>query len=43
MPIPVPTTLVHEAYLKLVDQSHADWQGRTHFFAVGARVMRNLL
>ncbi len=38
-----PTALVHEAYIKLVDQSRVDWQGRTHFFAVGARVMRNLL
>jgi len=38
-----PTALVHEAYIKLVDQSKVDWQGRTHFFAVGARVMRNLL
>ncbi len=38
-----PTALVHEAYLRLVDQSRATWQGRTHFFAVGARVMRNIL
>lgn len=38
-----PTALVHEAYLKLVDQTRADWQGKTHFFAVGARVMRRLL
>jgi RNA polymerase sigma factor (TIGR02999 family) len=38
-----PTALVHEAYLKLVDQARVDWQGRTHFFAVGAKVMRNLL
>jgi RNA polymerase sigma factor (TIGR02999 family) len=38
-----PTALVHEAYLKLVDQTRADWRGRTHFFAVGARVMRRLL
>jgi RNA polymerase sigma factor (TIGR02999 family) len=38
-----PTALVHEAYLKLVDQSRADWKGKTHFFAVGARVMRRLL
>jgi RNA polymerase sigma factor (TIGR02999 family) len=34
---------VHEAYLKLVDQTRAEWKGRTHFFAVGARVMRRLL
>jgi RNA polymerase sigma factor (TIGR02999 family) len=38
-----PTALVHEAYIKLVDLTRVDWQGRTHFFAVGARVMRNLL
>jgi RNA polymerase sigma-70 factor (ECF subfamily) len=38
-----PTALVHEAYLKLVDQTRADWRGRTHFFAVGARVMQRLL
>ena len=38
-----PTALVHEAYLKLVDQSRVDWRGRTHFFAVGANVMRRLL
>ena len=38
-----PTALVHEAYLRLVDASQISWQGRTHFFAVGARVMRRLL
>lgn len=38
-----PTALVHEAYLRLVDQSRVDWQGRTHFFAVGANVMRRIL
>ncbi len=38
-----PTALVHEAYIKLVDESKMDWQGRTHFFAVGAKVMRHLL
>lgn len=38
-----PTALVHEAYLKLVDQTRANWKGRTHFLAVGARVMRRLL
>ncbi len=37
------TALVHEAYLKLVDQSRVSWQGRSHFFAAGARVMRRLL
>jgi RNA polymerase sigma factor (TIGR02999 family) len=38
-----PTALVHEAYLKLVDQTRANWKGRSHFFAVGAQVMRRLL
>ena len=38
-----PTALVHEAYLRLVDQTRVDWQGRTHFFAVGAQMMRRLL
>ena len=38
-----PTALVHEAYMRLVDASQVDWQGRTHFLAVGARVMRRLL
>lgn len=38
-----PTVLVHEAFLRLVDRPMADWRGRTHFLAVGARVMRRLL
>ena len=38
-----PTALVHEAYVRLVDQSRVDWRGRTHFRAVGARVMRRIL
>jgi RNA polymerase sigma factor (TIGR02999 family) len=38
-----PTELVHEAYLKLVDQTRVDWQGRTHFFAVAANAMRRIL
>jgi RNA polymerase sigma factor (TIGR02999 family) len=38
-----PTALVHEAYIRLVDQSRVDWTGRTHFRAVGARVMRRIL
>jgi RNA polymerase sigma-70 factor, ECF subfamily len=37
------TALVHEAYLKLVDQREVDWQGRAHFFSVAARVMRRIL
>jgi RNA polymerase sigma factor (TIGR02999 family) len=38
-----PTALVHEAYVKLVDQTQVDWQGRTHFFAVAAQAMRRIL
>ncbi|MEL7060035.1 MAG: sigma-70 family RNA polymerase sigma factor [Acidobacteriota bacterium] len=38
-----PTALVHEAYLRLIDQNRVEWQGRTHFFAVGARIMHRLL
>jgi RNA polymerase sigma factor (TIGR02999 family) len=38
-----PTALVHEAYLKLVDQSRVDWKGRTHFVAVAAQAMRRIL
>ncbi len=38
-----PTALVNEAYLKLVDQSRVDWKGKTHFFAIGARMMRRIL
>lgn len=38
-----PTALVHEAYVKLVDQSRVNWRGRTHFFAVGAQAMRRIL
>jgi RNA polymerase sigma factor (TIGR02999 family) len=37
------TGLVHEAYLKLVDQSRADWRDRTHFLAVCARAMRHVV
>jgi RNA polymerase sigma-70 factor, ECF subfamily len=37
------TAIVHEAYLRLVDQSRVDWQGRTHFFAVGAEMIRRVL
>ena len=37
------TALVHEAYVKLVDQTRVNWQGRTHFLAVGAQAMRRIL
>ena len=38
-----PTALVHEAYLRLVEQSSPDWQSRSHFYGVAARVMRQIL
>jgi RNA polymerase sigma factor (TIGR02999 family) len=37
------TALVHEAYLKLVDQRAMNWQNRAHFFAVASRLMRRIL
>ena len=38
-----PTALVNEAYLKLVVGPQVPWQGRTHFFAIAARAMRQVL
>jgi RNA polymerase sigma-70 factor, ECF subfamily len=38
-----PTALVHEAFLRLVDQSRADWQNRAQFMGVAAQLMRRLL
>jgi RNA polymerase sigma factor (TIGR02999 family) len=37
------TALVHEAYLKLVDQSRAQWNDRAHFLALAAVAMRHIL
>jgi RNA polymerase sigma-70 factor, ECF subfamily len=37
------TALVHEAYLRLVDQRHVDWKNRSHFFGVAAHLMRRIL
>jgi RNA polymerase sigma factor (TIGR02999 family) len=37
------TALVHEAYLKLVDQSRAEWQDRAHFLALASLAMRHVL
>ncbi|MBL8960441.1 MAG: sigma-70 family RNA polymerase sigma factor [Gemmatimonadetes bacterium] len=37
------TALVHEAFLRLVDQRHVNWQNRAHFFAVAAQLMRRIL
>jgi RNA polymerase sigma factor (TIGR02999 family) len=38
-----PTALVHEAYLRLVDQSRIEWNNRAHFLAIAARAMRQIL
>jgi RNA polymerase sigma-70 factor, ECF subfamily len=38
-----PTALVHEAYLRLVDQTNPSWESRSHFFGVAARLMRQIL
>ncbi len=38
-----PTALVHEAYARLVQQTHVPWQNRAHFFAAAARLMRHIL
>jgi RNA polymerase sigma factor (TIGR02999 family) len=38
-----PTALVHELYIKFVDQRSVDWHDRAHFFAVAAQVMRRIL
>jgi RNA polymerase sigma factor (TIGR02999 family) len=37
------TALVHEAYLKLIDQNDVRWQNRAHFFAIAAQAMRRIL
>ncbi len=37
------TALVHEAYLRMVDQNTVDWQGRSHFFGIAARLIRQIL
>ena len=38
-----PTAVVHEAYLRLVDQTQVDWKGRTHFLAVASATIRRIL
>jgi RNA polymerase sigma factor (TIGR02999 family) len=38
-----PTEVVHEAYLRLVDQTSPNWQSRAHFYGVAARLMRQIL
>ena len=37
------TDLVHEAYLRLVDQRRVHWQNRAHFFGIAAKLMRRIL
>lgn len=38
-----PTALVHEVYVRLVDQTRANWKDRSHFFAVASQAMRRIL
>jgi RNA polymerase sigma-70 factor (ECF subfamily) len=38
-----PTALVHEAYLRLIDQSEQNWENRAHFLGIGAHLMRQIL
>lgn len=38
-----PTALIHEAYLRLIDQNIEEWQSRAHFYGVAARLMRQIL
>jgi len=38
-----PTALVHEAYLRLAEQSNPNWENRSHFYGVAARIMRQIL
>ena len=38
-----PTALVHEAYLRLIDQTRVEWRSRAHFFGTAAQMMRRVL
>ncbi|MEO8438967.1 MAG: sigma-70 family RNA polymerase sigma factor [Spartobacteria bacterium] len=38
-----PTAVVHEAYLRLVREKEIEWENRSHFFGIAARVMRQIL
>jgi RNA polymerase sigma-70 factor (ECF subfamily) len=38
-----PTALVHEAYLRLIDQRNVNWQNTAHFFAIAAQAMRRII
>ncbi len=37
------TALIHEAYLRLIDQQHVRWQNRAHFYGIAAQLMRRIL
>lgn len=37
------TDLVHDAYLRLIDQKRVQWQNRAHFFAIASQMMRRIL
>ena len=37
------TALVHEAYIRLIDQKQANWQNRAQFFGIAAQMMRRIL
>jgi RNA polymerase sigma-70 factor, ECF subfamily len=37
------TALVHEAYIRMIDQRHVDWKNRAHFFSVASEMMRRIL
>lgn len=34
---------MHEAYIRLIDQTRSNWEGRTHFYGVAATIIRNIL
>lgn len=38
-----PTALVHEAYIRLIDQTRVQWKNRAHFYAVAANTIRRIL
>ena len=38
-----PNALIHEAYLRLIDQRRSRWQNRAHFFAIASKLMRRIL
>ena len=38
-----PTALVHEAFMRLMNQKHVEWSNRSHFFGIAAQMMRRIL